>query len=297
MKFAWIDDMTDRDLWWFSVALACEVLEVSTSGFYDWQARRDGPPTARQRETAALVAAIRTIHDDNYGYGSPRVHRELIEAGWQVGVNRIARLMRNHGIVGRSGRKPGPTTTRPATVAPDIPDLVQRDFDVDTPDTVWCTDLTYVPTAEGWLYLVTIIDAASRRIVGRAMADHMRTELMLDALALALATRDPDAGLIVHSDRGAQYTSQAWLDALDDAGALASMGRVGWCWDNALAEAWFATFKNELVYPIGQFDDHPQATKEIHRYIRWHNTKRRHSALDHLAPDTWERAHTMTLAA
>lgn len=148
--------------------------------------------------------------------------------------------MRIHGIVGRSGRKPGPTTTRPATVAPDIPDLVRRDFDVDTPDTVWCTDLTYVPTADGWLYLVTIIDAASRRIVGRAMADHMRTELMLDALALALATRDPDAGLIVHSDRGAQYTSQAWLDALDDVGALASMGRVGWCWDNALAEAWFA---------------------------------------------------------
>lgn len=289
--------MADRDLWWFSVALACDVLEVSTSGFYDWQARRGRPPTDREADTAALVAAIHTIYADNYGYGSPRVHAELVAAGWQVGKNRVARLMRNHGLVGRSGRKAGPTTTRPAKVAPDIPDRVQRRFDVAEPDTLWCTDLTYVPTGDGWLYLVTIIDAASRKIVGRAMADHMRTELMLEALTMALATRNPDPGLIIHSDRGAQYTSDAWLDALADADVLASMGRVGWCWDNALAEAWFATFKNELVYPLGAFDDHQHAQKEIHRYIRWHNRTRRHSALNMLSPDTWEQAHTLTLAA
>lgn len=304
MKFAWIDQMAERkadadhdELWWFSIALACEVLEVSTSGFYDWRARRDGPPTAREREQAELLAEIRTIHKASNGaYGSPRVYAELRDKGWVLGENRVARVMAAHGIQGRSGRTPGPRTTRPAKAAPDIPDLVKRDFAsvATAPDRLWCSDLTYVPTAQGWLYLTVILDACSRAIVGWAAADHMRTSLMTDALAVALGRRDPDPGLIVHSDRGSQYTSDAWLSALEAAGALPSMGRVGWCWDNAMAESWFATFKNELVHPIGEFATRHQAHIEIANYVRWHNLSRRHSALGQLAPAVYERALTMT---
>lgn len=297
MKFAWIDEQAGKDLWWFSIQLACEVLGVSTSGFYDWRRRRDRPPTPREREQERLLAEIRTIHEDSNGaYGSPRVYAELADKGWVLGENRVARLMAAHGIHGLSGRKPGPTTTRPAEVAPQVLDLVERDFAgvATQPDRLWCSDLTYVPTAQGWLYLTIILDACSRAIVGWAAADHMRTSLMTDALAVALGRRRPDPGLIVHSDRGSQYTSDAWLGALDAAGALPSMGRVGWCWDNAMAESWFATFKNELVHPIGEFDTRHQAHNEVYNYVRWHNSTRRHSALGQLAPAVYERALTMT---
>lgn len=297
MKFAWIDEQAERDPWWFSIALACEVLGVSTSGFYDWRARRDAPPTPREREQDHLLADIRRFHKASKGaYGSPRILADLREEGWVVNHKRVARLMAAHGIQGRSGRKPGPTTTRPAKVAPQIPDLVERDFAgvATAPDRLWCTDLTYVPTSQGWLYLTIILDACSRMIVGWAAADHMRTSLMTDALAVALGRRQPAPGLIVHSDRGSQYTSDAWLAALDAAGALPSMGRVGWCWDNAMAESWFATFKNELVHPTGEFDTRNQAHNEVRNYVRWHNLERRHSALRQLAPAVYERALTMT---
>lgn len=229
------------------------------------------------------------------------IHAELRDRGWVVGENRVARTMRAHGIRGRSGRRRRHHTTKQATVQPDIPDLVQRDFTAPAPDRLWCTDLSYVPTDQGWLYVAVIIDVFSRMVVGWQAADHMRTALVLDALRMAVGRRDPTPGLIVHSDRGSQFTSDGWLQALQSADAKPSMGRVGWCWDNAMAESWFAGFKNELVYPAGTFASRRGAELEIYRYIRWHNQERRHSALNQLAPDDWERAHrsahTVTRAA
>ena len=298
VKYAWIDEMVGKDLWWFSIELACKLLEVSRSGFYDWRDRRDRPATARQREEQLLVAAITVEHiASNKRYGSPRIHAELVDQGWQVGVNRVARLMRLHGLEGRSGRRRRHSLTRQAKIAPDIPDLVERDFTAEGPNLKWVTDISYVPTAQGWLYLAVIVDLYSKAVVGWAADTHMRVELVLDALTMAICTRRPPPGLIVHSDRGSQFTSQAWLDELAKADARASMGRVGVCWDNAPAESWFAGFKNELVHPIGAFATLEEAKVEIARYIRWHNTTRRHSALNMLAPHQWERADTVAMAA
>jgi putative transposase len=298
VKYAWIDEMDGRRLWWFSIALACKLLEVSRSGFYDWRARRGRPATASQREEQLLVAAITVEHiASSYRYGSPRVHAELVDQGWQIGVNRVARLMAAHGLEGRSGRRRRHNLTRQAKAQPHVPDLVKRDFTADGPNLKWVSDISYVPTAQGWLYLAVIVDLYSKAVVGWALENHMRVELVTDALTMALAARRPPAGLIVHSDRGSQYTSKPWLDALDAAAARASMGRVGVCWDNAPAEAWFAGFKNELVHPIGAFVTARDAKVEIARYIRWHNTTRRHSALNMLAPHQWERADTVAMAA
>ncbi|MGH3467290.1 MAG: IS3 family transposase [Thermocrispum sp.] len=298
MKYAWIEQMAGKRLWWFSIVLACQLLEVSRSGFYDWRERRSRPTTAREREQQLLVAAITVEHiASRRRYGSPRIHAELVAQGWRIGVNRVARLMSAHGIEGRSGRLRRHSLTRQAKVAPDIPDLLQRDFTAEAPDTRWTTDITYVPTAQGWCYLAVLVDLCSKAVVGWAADTHMRTSLVLDALTMALQVRRPGPGLIVHSDRGSQYTSREWLDALADVDARASMGRVGVCWDNAPAESWFGGFKNELVHPIGAFATVGDAKADIARYIRWHNTTRRHSALHMLAPHTWERAHTLTRAA
>jgi putative transposase len=298
VKYVWIEKMASKQLWWFSVALACELLEVSRSGFYDWRDRQGRPATPRQREEQLLVAAITVEHiASSYRYGSPRIHAELQAQGWRVGENRIARLMALHGLQGRSGRRRRHSLTRQAKTAPQVPDLLRRDFTAEQPDTRWVTDISYVPTAQGWLYLAVLIDLCSRAVVGWAADTHMRTELVLEALTMALTARQPPPGLIVHSDRGAQFTSQAWLDALAEVDARASMGRVGVCWDNAPAESWFGGFKNELVHPIGAFATRDQAQVDIARYIRWHNTVRRHSALNMLAPHAWERALTLTRVA
>ena len=298
MKFAFIDEMDGKGYWWFSVALACELLGVSRSGFYDWRARRTRPTTSGEREQQLLLAAIVVEHiASKRRYGSPRIHAELQDQGWRVGVNRIARLMAREGIEGRSSRMRRHSLTRQAKVAPDIPDLLERDFTAEQPDTRWVTDISYVPTAQGWVYLAVLLDLCSKAVVGWAADIHMRTELVTDALTMALTARSPGPGLIVHSDRGTQFTAQEWLDALAAVDAKASMGRVGVCWDNAAAESWFGGFKNELVHPIGAFSTRHEAQVEIARYIRWHNTTRRHSALNMLAPATWERAHNLTRAA
>jgi putative transposase len=298
VKYAWIERMAHEQPWWFSIALACELLEVSRSGFYDWRARRSRPATPAEREQQLLVAAITVEHiASKQRYGSPRIHAELVAQGWKIGVNRVARLMWLHGLEGRSGRRRRHNLTRQATIAPDIPDLLERDFTAEQPDTRWVSDISYVPTAQGWVYLAVLVDLCSKAVVGWAADTHMRTSLVLEALTMALAARAPSPGLIVHSDRGSQFTSREWLDALAEVDAWPSMGRVGVCWDNAAAESWFGGFKNELVHPIGAFATRHEAKVEIARYIRWHNTTRRHSALDMLAPHTWERAHTLTRAA
>ncbi len=245
------------------------------------------------------MEAITAIHRDSHGcYGSPRVHAQLVDDGWQVGVNTVAALMAAHNLTGRSSRQVRVQTTRRALVAAHIPDLVRRNFTAPAPNKVWCTDLTFIPTRQGWLYLVVIIDVHSRRVVGWAAAGHMRTDLVLAALTMAVQSRRPDPGLIVHSDRGSQYTSEAWLAALDRIGARASMGRVGWCWDNALAESWFASLKCELIHPNGPYPTRRTAHRAIARYIRWHTFHRRHSALNNTTPADHETTTpTIPLAA
>ena len=195
---------------------------------------------ATERQVAAAVPTASTWLMANAGSGKTSVL-----------TNRVARLLALHGLEGRSGRLRRHSLTRQAKVAPDIPDLLRRDFTAEQPNEKWTTDISYVPTAEGWVYLAVLVDLCSKAVVGWAADRHMRTSLVLEALTMALTTRQPPAGLIVHSDRGAQYTSTEWLDALAAVDARASMGRVGVCWDNAPAESWFGGFKNELVHPIG----------------------------------------------
>jgi putative transposase len=196
----------------YPIVVMCRVLAATRSGFYAW---KDRAPSQRDRDDAALVAKIRALHrGPRRNYGSPRIHAELVDANVKVGQKRIARLMRQERLQGRSGRRRAPRTTVPSTVPVTIPDLVQRRFVATAPNQLWVTDITYVRTWEGWLYVAAIVDVFSRRVVGWAMADHMRVELPLAALAMAVARRRPPRGLIHHSDRGAQYTSGDYQQAL-----------------------------------------------------------------------------------
>jgi len=271
------------------VALSCRVLGVSRAGYYAWQGRA---PSAQARADEALTRVIHTIHRQNRGtYGSPRMHAELRATGRRCGRKRVARLMRQAGLTGcyRRRRQPRTTVTNPA--ATPAPNLVQRAFNPLAPDQLWLADITYVPTGEGWLYLATVLDAFSRRVVGWAMANHLRTELVLDALEMALGTRRPAAGLIHHSDRGCQYTSLAFGQRLVQAGLLPSMSRRANCWDNAVAESFFATLKGELV------DRQPWPTRAAARlaifdYIEgFYNRQRRHSTLGYVSPAAYEAGH------
>jgi len=222
----------------FPVTAACEVAGVSTSGYYDWQEREAAGPTERQVAEAQLVELMRAIYDAaEENYGVPRMHRELRRAGQVVNKKRVERLMRLHGMVGRHHR-PRLRTTIPGPDGYRIPDLVGRRFDPGRPDTAWCQDITYIPTGEGWLFLASVLDLGSRRLLGYSMAEHMRTELVLDALEMAVAARGGDGavhGVIVHADRGSQYTSNDYLDyCLDPHRQLRpSVGRTGVCWDNS----------------------------------------------------------------
>jgi len=271
------------------VALSCRVLGVSRAGYYAW---RDRPPSARARADAELAEVIRGLHTQTRGvYGSPRIHAELQAAGRRCGRKRVARLMRQAGLAGcrRRRRQPRTTVSDPAATA--APDLVQRDFTPLAPDRVWVADITYVPTEEGWLYLATVLDAFSRRVVGWAMADHLRTELVLDAVELALRQRRPAPGLIHHSDRGCQYTSLAFGRHLRAAGLVSSMSRVGNCWDNAVAESFFATLKGELV-DRQPWPSRAAARLAIFEYIEaFYNRQRRHSTLGYRSPAAYEAAH------
>jgi len=279
----------------FPVTVMCEVLEVGRSGFYAW---KDREPSQRDRDDAALVVKIKAAHTGpRRNYGSPRIHAELRDDGVRVGQKRIARLMRQEGLQGRCGRRKAPRTTLPSQTTVTIPDLVKRQFVATAPDQLWCTDLTYVRTWEGWLYVAAIIDVYSRKVVGWAMAEHMRVELPLAALAMAVARRRPAPGLIHHSDRGSQYTSGAYQQALADAEIRASMGRVGTCWDNALAESFWAVLKNELIYTRA-WPTRTAARTAIFDYIEtFYNATRRHTSLNFASPDDYEYRHTTRQAA
>jgi putative transposase len=232
----------------FSVPLMCRVLGVSRSGYYDW---KDRPPSKRsQQEDAALTERIHEIHHRSWAtYGSPRVHAELRAIGIRCSRKRVARLMRKAGLKGcLRGRRRKRTTTRRDGSAMPAPDLLRRNFASVAPNRLWVADITYIKTEEGFLYFSFVLDAYSRRLVGWAMATHLRTELVLDALQMAIWRRKPQAGLIHHSDQGVQYTSLSFGKQLEEAGIVPSMGSVGSAYDNALAESFVATLKTELLY-------------------------------------------------
>jgi putative transposase len=267
------------------VATMCRVLEVSPSGYYAWVKRA---PSKRARADEVLRKQIEGIHRASRGtYGRPRVHAELKEDGVHVGCKRITRLMRLAGLQGASRRKQYRTTVRDRDARP-APDLVDRNFTVERPDQLWVADITYIPTWAGFLFLAVVLDACSRRIVGWAMATHLRTELVLDALNMALGQRRPQA-VIHHSDQGCQYTSIAFGVRCKQAGVRPSMGSVGDCYDNAMCESFFATLECELLART-RFRNQVEARMAIFDFIEgWYNSHRRHSSLNYLSPMEFER--------
>lgn len=280
----------------FTVVAACDAAGVSTSAFYDWAARPDGP-TQAEREEERLVAQIRQIHTDNNGtYGEPRITPELRAKGWVVNHKRVERLMRVHGIVGHRPRKRR-SLTKADEGAPPIADLVGRRFDVAEPDTVWCGDITYVPTGEGWLYLATVIDLASRRLVGWSMGERHDAGLVADALKAAVGTRGRTRmdGTIFHHDRGSEYTSATFRRTCTDLGVIQSCGRTGSCLDNAVAESLFASLKVEEVNRH-QYPNRAAARSAIFGWIARYNHRRRHSTIGMIAPIEWERRHAASRA-
>lgn len=272
-----------------SVKRACELLQVSRAAFYS---RRNGEPGPRAVRDAELTQKITEVHADSRGsYGAPRIHAVLRRSGDGCGRRRVARLMRQAGLQGRHRRRTHRTTI-PDPNAVTRPDLVLRDFQPDPAalDARWCGDITYIATEEGWLYLATVIDIASRRVVGWATADHLRTELVADALQAACRTRRPDGPVIFHSDRGCQYTSREFAELAAEFGVRLSVGRTGQCWDNALAESFFATLKRELISDRS-WPSRAAARSAIFEWVEgWYNIRRLHSSLGYRSPADYEAA-------
>jgi len=267
------------------VATMCRVLGVSPSGYYAWRKR---PLSTRARTDVELTAHIDAIHRMSRGtYGAPRIHAELAARGLPIGRKRVARLMRAAGVQGVSRRKPFHTTVRDEAARP-APDLVDRQFTAAGPNQLWVADITYVPTWAGFLYLAVVLDAWSRRVIGWAMETHLRTELVLAALDMAVAQRRP-TDVIHHSDQGCQYTSVAFGTRCREAGVRPSMGSVGDAYDNAMCESFFATLECELL-DRQRFHTQADARLAIFDFIEgWYNPRRRHSALEYLSPMIFER--------
>ena len=267
----------------------CRVLGVSRSAYHVWAAHH---PSDREVADAGLLERIRGIHSASRAtYGAPRVHAELRAAGIRVGRKRVARLMRDAGLVGvhRRRRAAGGRAIPDARVT--LPDLVRRRFRAAGPDRLWVTDITYLPTGQGFLYLAAILDVWSRRVVGWSMAPHLRTELVLDALDAAVTARRPAPGLVHHSDRGTQYRSVALGGRLAELGIAASVGAPGTAYDNALAEAFFASLETELI-DRSTWTTHVSARLAVFEWIEvFYNRARRHSALGYLSPVEFERRY------
>ena len=269
-----------------TMATMCRVLGVSPSGYHAW-VRRGRSRHARRDEE--LRGEVRGIHARSRGtYGAPRVHAELAAQGHAVGRKRVARLMREQGLAGVSRRR-GTRTTRPEPGRRAAPDLVERRFQAQAPNRLWVADITYVPTWAGFVFLAVVLDVFSRRIVGWSMADHLRTELVLEALNMAVGQRRPEA-VIHHSDQGTQYTSLAFGKRCREMGVRPSTGSVGDCYDNAMAESFFATLECELI-DRRSFRTRAQAKREVFDFVEgWYNPGRRHSALGYLSPNDFERS-------
>jgi putative transposase len=266
------------------VSKLCRALDVSPSGFYAWRQRK---PSKRETSDAELMLQIQGIHQQSRAtYGVPRIHAMLVSEGLHVGKKRVARLMKCAGLEGVCRRRKG-LTVRDKNARP-APDLVDREFVAKAPNQLWVADITYVPTWAGFLYLAVVLDVYSRRIVGWAMANHLRTELVVDALDMAIGQRRP-AAVIHHSDQGCQYTSVAFGLRCREVGVQPSMGSVGDAYDNAMCESFFATLECELL-DRRRFKNHAEAEMAIFDFIEgFYNTHRIHSALDYRSPDEYER--------
>ncbi len=284
MMFRFIEE--HREI--FPVRRMCEMLNVAPSGYYAWRKR---PVSARQMANQELVERIRKIHQDSFGtYGSPRVHRELRAQGIACGRNRVARLMRLYHL-GAKRSKRFKATTKPHRARSVAPNLVQRDFMAKGLAEIWLADITYIPTAEGWLYLAAVLESYSRYVAGWAMSERISSELTIRALNMALQRRAPGPGLIHHSDRGSQYTDQRYQALLAEHGIRASMNGVGSWYDNAPMESFFGTLKSELVHHR-RYASRAQARSDVYYYIEaFYNRRRRHSSLGYLSPEDYERIH------
>jgi len=283
VKYAWIQEQHAE----FSVTSLCRILEVSRSGYYAWLGRppRVQPDTDQQRE-----AKVKQYFAQGRGlYGTRRIKHLLAQEGLRVSRRRIGRVLHQAGLRCKTRRKfKAPMAAGQAqTVAPN---QLNREFTVPTPDTVYVGDITYLPTGEGWLYLAVVLDLCSRAVVGWSMANHMRAELVNQALLMAICQRQPAAGLIMHTDRGSQYGADSYRQLLTQHGIEPSMSRKGNCWDNAVAESFFHTLKTELIY-LEDFDTHEQTQTAVFEYIEvFYNRQRCHSANGYLAPLAYEQA-------
>jgi putative transposase len=286
--------LIDAETTHHAVSRLCRALGVSRAGYYAW-ARPE--PGQRAGEDAELTEQITAAHQRSRGtYGAPRIHADLREAGVRIGRKRVARLMRAAGLVGCHRRRRRGVTRRDAAARP-APDLVNRQFTATAPNRRWTADIKQVPTGEGWLYVAPVIDLFSRACVGWAMADHMRAELVIEAVEVAVARRDPASGVVHHSDQGSQYTSIGFTDRCAELGIVRSMGSVGDCFDNAVSESFNATLACELL--AGRdFATRAEARAAIFEWITcWYNPSRRHSTLDYLAPHEYEHRHALTASA
>lgn len=282
MKYGFIAEHEGK----FRILVMCRVLEVSRSGYYRWRSR---PESRHAREDRRLTVAIRAVYQQSRcNYGSPRVHRQLKQQEESCGRKRVERLMRSAGLKSRRSRR-FKVTTRSVSTHEVAPNWLNRQFRAERPDQVWVGDITYIWTAEGWLYLSVLLDLCTRRVVGWAVSERLTAELARGALSMALGQRRPELGLLHHSDRGCQYTSSCYREELARWGLQASMSRRGNCYDNAVAESFFSTLKAELE-GYGQYRTRQQAVSELFDYIeRFYNRQRLHSSLGYLSPAEYER--------
>lgn len=270
----------------------CHVLEVSTSGYYKWLAKQESGPTETEKRRKELKQKIRQFFHESFGtYGAERLHKDLLDAGYRVSERTVGRYMQQMGLKAIPDN-PYTVTTDSNHNYPIYEDLLEQDFEVEKTNQVWVTDITYIWTTDGWLYLAIVLDLYARKVVGWHAADHMRKDLVLNALAMAVASRQPDEGLIVHSDRGSQYASHDYREKLADIEALGSMSRKGNPFDNACAETFFATIKKELIYRR-VFMNRKETIKVVNWYISsFYNENRRHSKNGYLSPNQFERGES-----